>query len=146
MSDVWHACGNCGGRFPCEASDARDATIADIRRDLVIARGRVEELTANLARVLAETDAHLTTAYADRDRFNDAATDLRAQVEARDVAVREYLAAESMASDARLALGEMSLIHDTPDAIRAADDALTTASLRLISARKAIRKIVEVTP
>ena len=74
MSDVWHACGNCGGRFPCEASDERDETIADIRRDLVIARGRVEELTANLARVLAETDAHLTTAYADRDRFDSEAT------------------------------------------------------------------------
>lgn len=31
MSDVWHACANCGGRSPCEASDARDETIASLR-------------------------------------------------------------------------------------------------------------------
>jgi hypothetical protein len=37
----------------------------------------------------------------------------------------------------------MSLIHDTPDAIRAADEAVAASSLRLISARKALRKIVE---
>lgn len=58
-------------------------------------------------------------------------------------AVREYLAAEAARDDARTALGEMSLIHDTPDAIRAADEAVTASALRLISARKALRKIVE---
>lgn len=58
-------------------------------------------------------------------------------------AVREHLAAEAACDDARTALGEMSLIHDTPDAIRAADEAVTAAALRLISARKALRKIVE---
>ena len=57
--------------------------------------------------------------------------------------MRGYLAAEAACDDARTALGEMSLIHDTPDAIRAADEAVAASSLRLISARKALRKIVE---
>ena len=43
MSDVWHACGNCGGRFPCEASDERDETIADIPVIFVSAQDISEE-------------------------------------------------------------------------------------------------------
>lgn len=141
MSYVWHACGNCGGRFPCEASDERDETIADIRRDLVIARGRVEELTANLARVLAETDAHLTTAYADRDRFDSEATAMRAQVEARDAAVREYLAAEANADEAHT--GSLCIVGEMgSDEVDAAGDRIVAAIKTLAAARAALVALV----
>ncbi len=69
-------------------SDMRDESIAALRGDLVIAHGRIEELNLNIARILRETDAHLTTAYADRDRFYREAMALRE-------AVREYLAADA---------------------------------------------------
>ncbi len=98
MSEM-HTCPGCYGRFQCSAfaeACGLHATVADLRSDLVIARGRVEELTLNLARVLSETDAHLMTAYADRDRFDDEATALRA-------AMREYLAAHDALDAARCA-------------------------------------------
>lgn len=106
-------------------SDARDEIIASLRSDLVIARGRAEEMKLNLARVLRETDASLTTAYADRDRFDHEAMDLRS-------AVREYLAADAHRDEmvaVWLEVGE----HDTD-----VNAALAAARTRYDDARRAL--------
>ena len=85
MSDVWHACGNCGGRFPCEASDERDETIASLR---AVVR---EYLAADAALSLAR-ETH------DRARLSGAAmTRVRASsAEARDATLRREAARRAL--------------------------------------------------
>ena len=86
VSDVWHECGNCGGRSPCEESDARDATIERLTRERDAAQ-------AHRAIAVRERDIALHSNEALIARLTDA-------LDARDRAVREYLAAESAVSDA----------------------------------------------
>jgi hypothetical protein len=104
----------------------------------------VDDETATCARAsVREARERAKAAEADVARLEFALQCEATRHEETRAAVRGYLAAEAACDDARTALGEMSLIHDTPDAIRAADEAVAASSLRLISARKALRKIVE---
>lgn len=130
VSDVWHECGNCGGRSPCEESDARDATIERLTRERDAAQ------------------VHRTIAVRERDiamRSNDAlVARLTDALEARDRAVREYLAAESALNAAHEE--RLNACHSpitSPDGLRATEDTHTDALLRRIAARAALRKIVE---
>ncbi len=136
MSEM-HACPSCGGRFQCAAfaeAGGLHATVANLRSDLVIARGRVEELTLNLARVLSETDAHLTRAYADRDRFESEAMALRATV-------REYLAAHDALDAARCAYLAACRTQDSA-AVLMGGRAIAELSARVAAADAALRAIV----
>lgn len=104
----------------------------------------VDDETATCARSLVrEARERAKAAEADVARLEFALQCEATRHEETRAAVRDYLAAEAACDDARTALGEMSLIHGTPDAIRAADEAVTASALRLISARKTLRKIVE---
>lgn len=85
MSDVWHACANCRSRFPCEASDARDETIASLR---AVVR---EYLAADAALSLAR-ETH------DRARLSGATmTRVRASyAEVRDATLRREAARRAL--------------------------------------------------
>jgi len=131
VSDVWHECGNCGGRSPCEESDARDATIERLTRERDAAQ------------------VHRTIAVRERDialRSNDAlVARLTDALEARDRAVREYLAAREALDDARGSHAAVTvggvLVADAE--IRRRYGAVLDAIAAKDAARDALRKIVE---
>ena len=128
VSDVWHECGNCGGRSPCEESDARDATIERLTRERDAAQ------------------VHRTIAVRERDialRSNDAlVARLTDALEARDRAVREYLAAEAACDAAHVGSLYVQGERDS-DEVDAAADRIVAAIKAQDAARDALRKIVE---
>jgi hypothetical protein len=106
------------------------------------------EEIARLTRELDAARAHRTIAVRERDialHGNEAlVARLTDALEARDRAVREYLAAESALNAAHEE--RLNACHSpitSPDGLRATEDTHTAALLRRIAAHKALRALVE---
>jgi septal ring factor EnvC (AmiA/AmiB activator) len=121
----------------CRAQDCAADLVQEVsERDATIAR-----LTAELAEARAALREHAENCDRCHERTATRSAAMRAQVEARDAAVREYLAAEANADEAHT--GSLCIVGEMgSDEVDAAGDRIVAAIKTLAAARAALVALV----